>query len=602
MKAKKKTKKISHQEKLRLFLDDKKGESKFLFFWKDKFGNKTPKERIRSIFNFFKWFFYSFFIIVALVGCVQNFVLKTSYRIGSGLEIYSKDQEVYPQLVNFKFSNSQKIYTPDLKSQVFESDKNSPEVERIKKAKKQISDSGGSLVKYDSKSGLVNIVYGFEEDASQKFVYSNDGKYLAYASDLKEYNYVEKWTKIKYYSLVYDDKNKEISEVKELKTSFVNDKIENFKEPLTRFNRDLLEILVVKTIARLKEFYQLQNFDFDAIKVGSKLNLNQKNFLRDYNLALARYFAQINSYSETEVVALFVKKSLVNKTEDQVVNFDDPSLNKKNVNFIPFVDKIPTKIIGSFSQALSYGPFYGFFVYPLAYINKKVIGTNPSWSWISVFSIIISVILVRAITVAISYKGTIDQYKIQDLSTKKARIEAKYLAMNDPQSKQKSAREVNNLYKKYGISQASTFLSAIITIPFLITIWRVLSSLPEFKASNFGGINFVATSYKEVFEGLTNGWPYLILIIFTIIVQLISSFLPKFLQRKKEKRLSVLEIESLKKSNKTMYIMQFVFLFISIIFQAGIQIYWIISGVWTIFQTLIIYFIYQSKKKKAKSK
>lgn len=128
----------------------------------------------------------------------------------------------------------------------------------------------------------------------------------------------------------------------------------------------------------------------------------------------------------------------------------------------------------------------------------------------------------------------------------------------------------------------------IISLPVFIMMWRVIQSLPEFKSTVWLGLSFAETSWRRLF--FSGEWQYLGLLVVVAAVQGVAQFLPQILNRKKFKeRTSLEEEKALKKANRTQRIMTIVFFFITLIFSAGLQVYWIISGIWTIIQTLSIH-------------
>jgi YidC/Oxa1 family membrane protein insertase len=51
----------------------------------------------------------------------------------------------------------------------------------------------------------------------------------------------------------------------------------------------------------------------------------------------------------------------------------------------------------------------------------------------------------------------------------------------------------------------------------------------------------------------------------------------------------------MKKANRTQNIIMVIFIFMAIIFEAGVQIYWIVGGIWTMLQTLLIHHVQKTK-------
>jgi YidC/Oxa1 family membrane protein insertase len=140
------------------------------------------------------------------------------------------------------------------------------------------------------------------------------------------------------------------------------------------------------------------------------------------------------------------------------------------------------------------------------------------------------------------------------------------------------------------------------TMPIFLSIWRIIGGLPQLKSTIWLGINFSATSYQNLFAG---EWQYLPLIILAGLSSAFSQLFPRLLNKKRDgHRINVQQKEAMKKNNKTQNIVLAVFVFMALIFSAGIQIYWIIGAIWQIIQTTLTHqiIIYQKKWKSKKMK
>lgn len=173
---------------------------------------------------------------------------------------------------------------------------------------------------------------------------------------------------------------------------------------------------------------------------------------------------------------------------------------------------------------------------------------------------------------------------------KKAKIDAKYEGYKgNKQMEQRKRQEIADLYKKNNVSLVGPLLGVLITMPIFLAMWRVVQGIPDIKSSTWLGIQFSLTSWRELFNG---AWQYLPLLIVAVVVQLASQLLPRYLSKKRmSERANVSEKAALKKANKTQNIMMLVFVFLAVAFEAGVQIYWIVGGLWQISQTLFVNWI-----------
>ncbi|WP_027332513.1 membrane protein insertase YidC [Mycoplasmopsis gallinarum] len=387
-----------------------------------------------------------------------------------------------------------------------------------------------------------------------------------------------------------------------------------------KYNRDVFEFLYLKTFATNNIYSRVLNDSgyttysdwMNAIinKEVSSLNALQLETLSKYNATIQNYLTLTNLNNldlDTYKVTAYEKTFADPEKQGSAFTFSKENSvvgSQKETVRLALVGDTPQKAITSWKDSWSLGPFFGLFVYPIAWVTSSIREPLPSLGgWTTIFAIIIAVIITRLIALAFTWKSTMNQSKQEELKTKKAKIDAKYADFQgNKQMKARQQQEVAALYKKNGINPLDTFATILISIPIFIAMWRVIQSTPSLKSTHWLGMDFSATSWKRLFyEG---EFQYLGLLIITLAVQGISQFLPRLLNNKKNKRLTIVEKQAIKKANKTQNIVMIVFLVITVMFTAGVQIYWIFSSLWAIAQTLGIHYFKKSKyyKKKYLSK
>lgn len=282
--------------------------------------------------------------------------------------------------------------------------------------------------------------------------------------------------------------------------------------------------------------------------------------------------------------------------ENSKYNLEFQPTNKSSYNFLYNGSTIGQKPIVTWGDAWGLGPFYGFVVYPISYIVNGLVGSLPSslGGGVALLSIVISVIAARMLTLLLTYKSVFAQAKQQGLAPKKAKIDAKYAAYKgNKQMEQKKRQETSELYKKNNINMLTPLLSTLVSMPIFLSMWRIIQGIPFIKSTSLWGINFSQTSWRELLSG---EWQYLVLIILAVVVQAGSQFLPRYLNKKRmNERSNIAEKEAMKKANKTQNIIMIIFVGMAIIFEAGVQIYWIVGGIWMMIQTLLIHHIQKTK-------
>ena len=92
--------------------------------------------------------------------------------------------------------------------------------------------------------------------------------------------------------------------------------------------------------------------------------------------------------------------------------------------------------------------------------------------------------MIRLFTFLLGFKATLQQTKMQELSAKKASIDAKYAPYKgNKQMENRQKQEVAQLYKKEGISPVAQILTSLLTMPFFLSVWRVTQATPEIKST-----------------------------------------------------------------------------------------------------------------------
>lgn len=364
----------------------------------------------------------------------------------------------------------------------------------------------------------------------------------------------------------------------------------------TRFNLISKDNIANKILNHQELISHIDEKDEKSKKL---LNLNEKNSFLAYQSEILNI---INGLG-------FGIKKQIYSSNDSIENTSQWN-DSYQVEYLPGISDKKNRLLGaspieqkpitSWSEAWGLGPFYGLAVWPIAYIVNALVGSMPSLSgWSTILAIIITVIVTRILTTLITYKSVFAQHKQQALAPKKAKIDAKYEGFKgNKQMETRKRQEIADLYKKNNVSMAGSLLSTLVTMPVFLAVWRVIQGITDIKSTTWLGIQFSQTSWRELFNG---AWQYLPLLILAVVVQAISQLLPRYLNKKRiSERSNVTEKAVMKKANKTQNIIMFVFIFLAVAFEAGVQIYWIVGGIWQILQTLIVNLIVKTNFYKEK--
>lgn len=250
-------------------------------------------------------------------------------------------------------------------------------------------------------------------------------------------------------------------------------------------------------------------------------------------------------------------------------------------------------------------PFFGMFVYPIAWILVNISsglsgGTNVnanSWPVSVIFAIIFTTLIIKLITLVFTFKAQQNQERMQSVQMRTAEIQAKYKHSRDPSAKQKQQMELMAVYKKEGINPMAAFIPMFLSLPFLTAMFTVMKSTNLLKNTTVGYISLVEQPGAMISSG---HFMYLIIIIIYLPVQLVSMLLPMFLNRAQQKIKTKESKAALKKQVIIQSIMIFMFLFYVLFAPSGLGIYWIISGILQIFQTLGFHFYNKHKRNRYK--
>ncbi|WP_338983512.1 membrane protein insertase YidC [Spiroplasma endosymbiont of Othius punctulatus] len=260
-----------------------------------------------------------------------------------------------------------------------------------------------------------------------------------------------------------------------------------------------------------------------------------------------------------------------------------------------------------------FSPFYGFFVYPMSAILVWIISLfsatysegpmqglmnyeDSSYGIAAFFAIVFAAISVRGLTLAFSFKGQMNQGKMNELSAKSAAVNEKYKGQTSTEAKMRKQKEISELYKKEGVNQMSLIVSMLVSMPFLIAMLATIRASHAFKVGYVGTVSFVATPFSEMTAG---NFQYLPIVVVYLLLQITTMFLPQFLEKFLSKNPKSYTPEQ-KKAKKKQLIFQIVFIvmffFIINSIAAGVAIYWIFSSLFQVCQT-VGFFIYRENAK-----
>ncbi len=526
---------------------------------------KTPKEKAQKVWKIIRSLIYVSLASLSLTGCIQTFIIKTDNLTGQGMEVYSKKENVAPH-VNTITWDGKELTMDDEKANYWINPAKTDEKEILKNVHKQIEDNKGDIAKWKTENQAIQFI---DKSNKSKWITNvvdkfADGKYMVIGESEKE----DSWTADKTLKIKILSQKNTITKDKKVLTTWA---AKEYSIDKIAGNQSSFAQLVFK---KYYEKYLLPNFP--------------KNLGKDNTDKLNTY------YKNQEKLGGLTGLSLVEKNTKYT--FD----HKKSLIGFNLSKGSKLRAIYDWKTAWNLGPFYGMFVYPLSKLTLGMVEGMPMMGgWESIIAIFLAVIIIRTFAYGLTFKSTLQQVKQQELSAKRATIEAKYEQYKgNKQMEQRKRQEMSEMFKKEGISPLGAIGNIFLTMPIFLAMWKIIGGVGHFKSTKWLGINFASTSYKELFAGK---WQYLPLMLAAGLVQAISLFTPRLLtKRRDKKRINAQQKAALKKANKTQNIMMVVFIVFAFIFTAGIQIYWIFGGLFTTVQNIVNHFIIkkQSMKKK----
>lgn len=632
-------------------MKDSNRSDNFDYFSDGSSEKAKKKDKLKKVWFWIRVVLYTLIFAISLTGCIQSFTRKSSNYSGTGTEIYTSKKKISPVVSTFVAHKDKDSGAAEGEWTALEvnSDANfhlsyKNYGDTLAKLREQANvQQKGDYGKWGSYTSSIQIInpkdknkyitdspvykvgnqYLFMTSTGSKYVLTDPGnynetivfnpsydfdKFYIYDKSKKEYTLNEAAIKNNEVEVLDKNGSKIVDRLKTISIIKADDP-SIASNAQAKYNADLFHTLYVNTFTNeyynnaLKELNNTLGFsapDYNnlvktlaeeyakpTVKDSLK-NLSPKtyNALHTYLNTLKSYEKIAKVYAENNKANFITTKD--KKGEDVLTKYytDGAKLSFKNSIALTSTKQC------AFTSAKDYwklGPFFGFFVWPIGATTAAMRESMPNLAgWSSFFVILIGVFITRLISLGITWKALVNQSKQDDIKSKKAKIDAKYAEFKDnKQMKQRHAAEVQELYKKYGINPLDSFLTMIVSLPIFLAMWRVIQSIPEIKSTHWLGMDFVAVSWRKLFAG---HWQYLGILVLAVGVQAIAQYLPRLLNRKKFKeRTSIEEAQALRKADKTQNIMMGVFLFITLIFSAGVQIYWVLSGLWTICQTLIIW-------------
>ncbi|ACF07597.1 Oxa1Ec [Metamycoplasma arthritidis] len=620
-------------------------------------NDRHSRQIFLKVWKWVKIILIIIFVSIGLVGCVQSFTGRSGIKVGSGQELYTTSKRISPNIETLRYNpitNSFTRVNSDVNNVTANTYLGLKDPSVVEKLRKQDEETGATYGSYGSKTlGLqlqknTKNANGEYENITQGndggYLYSKDDRYAYYNlgngkenTATKVYKPLTKFEQVLMPAPVFHTKKQANGKVDVLYNrlkAYDDAKVLNYlpagADPREVYLRDIFQILTNETLKYWEEhqndpklkwykefkdliasengttFLEKATAYFNKLKTKVSANENEDkglttsegnivaNFARSYRAAIGSYL-QLTKHilgsrveNGTQIYSITHINNLGNYSKDSLLS----SLFDAN-------SSTPQKALATAKDYWGLGPFYGLFVQPVNLFMNAIITGLGTTGWSVILALVVTVIIVRLIAFAVSFKATFSQSRMEEFNQKKAKIEAKYAEYkSDKQMQQRKQLEIAELYKKEKISPWSGLISSFITLPILIVVFRIISASPEIKQATWYSIQLSTSSIRRVIAG---DLIYLPIIIFSVGIQALAQYMPKILNRKKKSlRANAYQQAALKKENKKFNIISLIFIGIGVIFSAGLQIYWIIGGIWTILQHIFVHYFQKTKYFKEK--
>ncbi len=265
------------------------------------------------------------------------------------------------------------------------------------------------------------------------------------------------------------------------------------------------------------------------------------------------------------------------------------------------IEEFLIKLSTPFSTVLSESWFSAFLVYPLA----QVINFISQYANV-VFAIIIVTIGIKLLTLTFTIKSTVASQKMQIVQPEMKRIQDKYAGKTDDRSKMMMGQEMNELYKKHSINPFGTILITFIQLPIIFAMYQAVQRSEAVQLGKIFGQSLQNTPFYGFNNFMNGGYVYVVIFILMAVFQFLSMKMPQWMAARTLKNNKPIHHPGDKEKkgnsmNTVMYSSLVMILFLSINWPTAMSLYWLISAVAQVAQTLFIqkYYIDKPEGKKA---
>lgn len=258
-------------------------------------------------------------------------------------------------------------------------------------------------------------------------------------------------------------------------------------------------------------------------------------------------------------------------------NIRDTNGNIMQQYIITWGDKFPFRQEG-------YGWFATFITWPLAqlfnFLSRYV---GAFWS------VIIGTLLLNLLKFRSTINSTVQQEKMSALQPQIDALNKKYEGKDDQQSKMQLAQETQQLYADNDINMFASLGGLLLQFPMIIAMFQAVQRAESIINGTVLGQPFAGTPK----EGFASGnWVYISIFLVMAVVQAASMLIPQEIQKRKRAKQGHTEPAP---GQNMMFMSLAMIIFFGYTWNIGMSIYWGISALTQLVQTLVIHKHYTNK-------
>ena len=260
----------------------------------------------------------------------------------------------------------------------------------------------------------------------------------------------------------------------------------------------------------------------------------------------------------------------------------------------------------TWGEAFSYGFIEGLLVWPIsAMLYYFTVAFSALGTFGTVLSILVVTVIVRGLLLLLTFKQTASQSRMQLIQPEIEKLQQKYPNSNTNQyEKQMMAQEQMNLYKKYYINPFGMLIVMLFQFPIFIAVWGAMSGSAVLRTGDLWGLQLSAATGASITNW--SGTPSVVALIIYIIMalaQAVSMLLPQYLQKRRTKNVQKLGKSNAKENSMNQMKIMNIVMLVMIIFMGfslpvAMAIYWTISALISLTQSLVMSAINNKKSDK----